>query len=91
MKHMTLSQVIARRDKANQTALTRLGPKISTVEHLALHAANKRSVFVKGTWGLLPAVVVMNMAASCVLRAIQSERVFEYEPPVKNERSPKSD
>ncbi len=81
---MTLQQLIARRDKTNETAKKHLGARVCSMDQLQQLAECKASVFHTRCWGLLPAVVVMNMTASSVLRAIQNKTLFEYEKPTKN-------
>jgi hypothetical protein len=75
-----LRRTVERRRKTNATAATRAGRPVRSVEELAALARDRRSVFCVGAWGLLPAVVVMNMAASQVHRAIQSGRMRRYTP-----------
>ncbi len=84
---LTLDQIIARRQKVNETAKKHVGVQVSSIYHLQLLAERKRSVFHAGCWGrgLLPAIVVMNMSASMVLSIIDSGRLFEYEKPTKHE------
>ena len=78
---LTLEQKCQRRTKVNATAANNLGPKITSVERVAQLADEKKSVFSCNTWGLLPAVVVMNMATSQVHRAVTSGSLFEYRKP----------
>lgn len=80
---LSLEQQIARRTKTNATARKRIGRKVTSIEQLHSIALQKRSVFIDGCWGLLPAVVVMNMTASRVLSAIHAGRVFFYRKPQK--------
>ncbi len=82
---LTPDQKIARRQKVNETAKKHVGVQVSSIYHLQLLAERKRSVFHTGCWGLLPAIVVMNMSASVVLSVIDSGRLFEYEKPTKHE------
>jgi hypothetical protein len=80
---LTLEQKIVRRRKVNENAKHRLGARVCSIDQLQQLAECRTSVFHTGCWGLLPAAVVMNMAASCVLRAIQSKMLFEYNRPPK--------
>ncbi len=80
---LTLEQQITRRRKVNETAKKHLGAPVRSMERLQYLAECRSSVFQTGCWGLLPARVVMNMAASQVLRAILSETLFEYDKPIK--------
>lgn len=77
---LSLEQKVARRRKTNTTAKKRIGRKVTSIEQLHAIALQKRSVFIEGCWGLLPAVVVMNMTASRVLSQIHAGRVFFYKP-----------
>ena len=77
---LTLEQKVERRRKANLTASAHRGIKVRSVEHLDSLAMAKRSVFCVGSWGLLPASVVMNMATICVFNAIKRGAMFEYYP-----------
>ncbi len=78
-KKLTLEQQIVRRRKVNENAKQRLGARVCSIDQLQQLADCKSSVFHTGCWGLLPAVVVMNMTASSVLRAINSRSLFEYD------------
>ena len=73
-----LTRIIERRRKVNATAAKCAGRPVRSVEELAALARDRRSVFHEGAWGLLPALVVMNMAASQVHAAIQSGRLRRY-------------
>ncbi len=75
---MTLQAIVARRDKVNLAARQKLGERVKSVEELAFYANMRRSVVCMNCWGLLPARVVMNMAASCVLCEIQGKRIYLY-------------
>lgn len=81
MKPLSLEQCVLRRAKINRTASLRLGKRVRSVEALAALASAKRSVYHRGCWGLLPAIVVMNMHAGQVLYAIQNGYLFEYNRP----------
>lgn len=87
-RKMTLQKKIERREKVNAAARKNLGARVCTMDQLQQLAECKSSVFHTGCWGLLPAVVVMNMTASSVLRAIQNKSLFEYQKPTKNELRP---
>lgn len=73
-----LRRSIARRDKANDTARERAGRPVRSIEELASLARDRRAVFCRNCWGLLPAVAVMNMAANQVHRAIQAGEIRRY-------------
>lgn len=75
---LTLEQKCERRRKVNETAAKHLGAQVRSIEWLEVLAQLKKSVYCRGCWGLLPAVVVMNMAASQVHRAIKNREIFEY-------------
>ncbi len=77
---LTNSQICDRRAKVYLTARQRRGAVIRSVEELAAVALLKRSVFIDGCMGLLPAVVVMNMNTSIVHGAIVSGKVYHYVP-----------
>lgn len=79
MSVLTVDQKIERRAAVNRTARLRIGAKVPTVERLAELAEQKRSVYVANSWGLLPAVVVMNMPAVLVCKAIKRGCVFYYD------------
>ena len=64
----------------NRTARCRTGDPVKSVEELARLAEQKRSVYCWNCWGLLPAVVVMNMAASQVYFAVSRGMVLRYVP-----------
>jgi hypothetical protein len=86
---LTLQQKCDRRSKINRTARLRLGCKVSSIDHLAMLAANKRSVYCHDTWGLLPAIVVMNMIAGLVYLTIKRGRMFEYLAPASKRKARK--
>jgi hypothetical protein len=77
---LTLKQKIERRIKTNRTASARLGKSVESVEHLERLVEAKRSVYCRGCWGLLPAIVLMNMRLGAVYSAIKAGCVFEYRP-----------
>jgi hypothetical protein len=64
----------------NRTARHRARDPVKSVEELARLAEQKRSVYCWNCWGLLPAAVVMNMAASQVYFAISRGMVLRYVP-----------
>jgi hypothetical protein len=75
---LTLKQKCERRTKTNRTASAKRGACVKSIEHLAKLAEEKRSVYCRGCWGLLPAIVVMNMRTGAVYDAIKGGSVFEY-------------
>jgi len=58
--------------------VTRRGVRLNSIDELQILATNKKSVYCRNCWGLLPAVVVMNMAAIQVHRAITQGEIWTY-------------
>jgi len=77
---MTPAQIVQKQSKRNATARYQLGKQVHSVDQLAALASERRSVYCDNAWGLIPAVFVMNMITSVVLREINAMRVFEYNP-----------
>jgi hypothetical protein len=77
-------QLIERRRKTNATAQLRATKRITSILEIAELAKRRRSVYCRNSWGLIPAVVVMNMVACVVLREIESGRMYKYPPPPLN-------
>ena len=75
---LTIKQKCERRTKTNRTASAKCGACVKSIEHLAKLAEEKRAVYCNGCWGLLPAIVVMNMRTGAVYDAIKKGGVFEY-------------
>jgi len=83
---LTLEQKVDRRNKINMTAACRCGKQVTSVEQLMDLVAQKRSVWLRNG-GLLPAIVVANMATSQVYLRIKSGGMFEYIPLPKFKKS----
>lgn len=73
-----LDKLIARTRKANETAKSRRGRRVRSVEELCRLAEARRSVYCDGCWGLKPAAVIANMTAAHLAREIREGRVFTY-------------
>ena len=78
MSLMTLEDKVERRKKANQTARSRKGKEVKSVDALIVLALDGRAVFCDNAWGLLPAEAVLNMPVWVVAGAINKGRVYAY-------------
>jgi hypothetical protein len=80
---LSLEQIVKRRAKVRVTASKNKGRPVRSVEQLAVLAHQRKSVYCDNCWGLLPAVCVLNMAASVVHRELRRGVVFQYKRPAK--------